>query len=271
MPEWITPLLQVTQDVSTGKMINLSLPFFASALLALLAIPFILAFLPESLPRENRISVKAGKRESRLTSLLTGLKGPSGFLLALAFLLAFALANMESVLALYGGNIIAMGPSDIGLLMGGMGLISVIEQGVVIGPLTRKFGETRTIQVGLFVSIAGFLGMALLPFKGGLIASALLFTIGNVLLAPSVTSLISKRAQSGQGTAMGMNNSFQALGRGIGPLWAGFAYDMYSTLSFWTGALVQLIAFFFTMKYFDNAFSSMPIRETDPIQIIVED
>ena len=101
---------------------------------------------------------------------------------------------------------------------------------------------------------------------------ALVFFMGNVLLAPSVTSLISKKAQSGQGAAMGMNNSFQALGRGIGPLWAGFAFDMYSTLSFWTGALVQLISFAFTLKYFGDAFSSTPaVTALESVRAAIEE
>lgn len=268
MPEWIRPLLQVTTDVSTGKLINLSIPFFASALLALLAVPFIMAFLPESLPPQNRKHEKVDRGTSRLTLLFAGLKGPSGFLLALAFLLAFALANMESVLALYGGQHFSMGPSEIGLLMGGLGIISVIEQGAAIGPLTRKFGEIRIIQGGLLVSVIGFLGMALLKFKAGLVISSLVFNMGNVLLAPSVTSLVSKRAKSGQGEAMGLNNSFQALGRGIGPLWAGFAYDLYSTLSFWSGALIQLVALILTLKFFTDSFSeSIP----NSVQVVGED
>jgi MFS family permease len=63
-----------------------------------------------------------------------------------------------------------------------------------------------------------------------------------------VTSLVSKRAKTGQGAAMGLNNSFQSLGRGIGPLWAGFAYDINNTLSFWTGAAVQLLALLYGMR-----------------------
>lgn len=263
LPAWLTPLLQVTTDPSTGKLINLSIPFFASALLALLAAPFIMAFLPESLPANARHNTAGVKRNSFFKSLVAGLKGPSGFLLALAFLLAFALANMESVLSLYGGQHFAMGPSEVGLLMGGLGLVSVIEQGAAIGPLTRRFGETRVIQGGLLVGIIGFIGMALALTKPWLVVSAMVFNMGNVLLAPSVTSLISKRARGGQGAAMGMNNSFQALGRGIGPLWAGFAYDMTATLSFWTGALVQFIALVFAYKVFDSSFNSVDIEITE--------
>ncbi len=263
LPAWLTPLLQVTTDPSTGKLINLSIPFFASALLALLAAPFIMVFLPESLRPEDRMAAPAGKRESRFSFVINGLKGPTGFLMAMAFLLAFALANMESVLSLYGGQHFSMGPSEVGLLMGGLGLVSVIEQGIVIGPLTRRFGETRIIQGGILVGIVGFIGMALAAAKPALIVSALVFNMGNVLLAPSVTSLISKRTRDGQGAAMGMNNSFQALGRGIGPLWAGFAYDMTATLSFWTGALVQAIALVYAFKVFGSSFNTVPVESVE--------
>lgn len=71
---------------------------------------------------------------------------------------------------------------------------------------------------------------------------------------------------------MGLNNSFQALGRGIGPLWAGFAFDLYSTLSFWTGALVQVIALFFTLKYFGGGLAI--VSETvglDAVQPVPEE
>jgi hypothetical protein len=47
---------------------------------------------------------------------------------------------------------------------------------------------------------------------------------------------------------MGLNNAYQALGRATGPLWAGIAFDLSSTLSFWTGALVQAIALVYATR-----------------------
>lgn len=243
-------LAQTTIDPSTGQVINLSAPFFVSALLALIDAVFIYLLLPESLPRERRVATPKTD-EARTSQLLSALRGPSGFLYALAFLLAFALANMEVVLALFGQQRFGMGPAAIGMIMGGMGVLSVIQQGVVIGPLTRKVGEVRVIQGGLAVSILGFLALALAPTAPIMVAGALTFTAGNVLLQPSVTALISRRAQGGQGAAMGLNNSYQSLGRGVGPLWAGFAFDLHSTLSFWTGALIQLLALALSLRLLD--------------------
>jgi DHA1 family multidrug resistance protein-like MFS transporter len=260
LPAGLTALLQTTTDPATGEVINLSLPFFVSGLLALLALPLIAIFLPESLPASQR-GVQAAPAGNRFAHLREGLRGPSGFLYALAFLLAFALANMEAVLALYGAARFNMGPAQVGLIMGGMGILSVIQQGAVIGPLTRKVGEARVVQGGLAIGIAGFAGLALAPTAWLYTAAALLFTSGNVLLQPSVTALISRRATAGQGAAMGLNNAFQALGRATGPLWAGIAFDLSSTLSFWTGALVQAIALVYATRRLPEM-APLPAAET---------
>ena len=136
LPVVIANLLQTTTDPATGALINLSIPFFTSALLALIAVPFVLAFLPESLTGHQMANMVA-QTGSRVIQLLDGLRGPIGFLYAMAFLLAFALTNMESVLGVYGQERFNIGPSELEMLMGAMGILSVIQQGVVIGPLTR--------------------------------------------------------------------------------------------------------------------------------------
>lgn len=256
LPAGLQALMQTTTDPETGALINLSVPFLVSALLALLALPALHFFLPESFTpqarREN--NAQARPQTSRMAQLLGALRGPAGFLFGMAFLLTFALANLEGVLGLYGQVRFAMGPADIGLVMGAMGVLGVILQGGLIGPLTRRFGETNLLITGLAVSMLGFLGMAVLPFKAGMIAAALLYAAGSTLLNPSVTSLISQRTDPNeQGSVMGINNSFQALGRSTGPLWAGFAFDVFPTLSFWTGALMQAVGLALAVRMLGGA------------------
>jgi DHA1 family multidrug resistance protein-like MFS transporter len=41
----------------------------------------------------------------------------------------------------------------------------------------------------------------------------------------AVILLASKHVETRQGTAKGLNNSFNSLGRVVGPIWAGFAFD----------------------------------------------
>ena len=208
--------------------------------------------LPESLSKEHRQTTITAAREpqgSRVKQFWQALSGPLGFLLAMTFLLAFALANLEGILSLYGQQQFFMSPAEIGYIMGGMGILSVIEQGMLIGPLTRRFGEVRLLLFGLVISMIGLFGIAIFPYRWSLIGFSLVFSAGNVMLQPSATSLISQRARPGeQGSVMGYNNSMQSLGRAVGPLWAGFAFDIFPTAPFWSGGVIQLVAFVFGLR-----------------------
>jgi MFS transporter, DHA1 family, multidrug resistance protein len=263
-PAAIAALMQTMVDPDTNRLINLSTPFLFAALLAFIALPIIHLALPESLPAAKR-GLAAAVSGSRLNQLGAALKGPVGFLYLMALLLSFALANVEGVLGLYGKQQFGMGPAGIGILMGAMGVLSVIQQGILIGPLTRKLGEQRLLQLGLIVSLIGFFGLALVRYEWALFVFAMIFIAGNVLLQPSVTSLISQRTRpEDQGTAMGINNSFQSLGRAVGPLWAGIAFDIYPTLSFWTGAVFQIIAFIYSLGMFGTLLSAHTARPVEP-------
>ncbi len=250
LPVFIQSLMQITTDPSTGKLINLSIPFLVSSLLALITLPFIFLMLPESLKPEFRTNKNQEiQKESTFSKLINGLKGPLGFFFGMSFLLAFALANLEGVLSLYGKDNFNMGPAQIGYIMGAMGILSVIEQGLLIGPMTRKFGELKLLFGGLLISVIGLIGLSLFRYSWSMYTFTLIFASGNVLLQPSVTSLVSQRSSaSEQGAAMGISNSFQSLGRAVGPLWAGFAYDSYSTLPFWSGAIFQIAALVLGIK-----------------------
>ncbi|HSK89588.1 MAG TPA: MFS transporter, partial [Anaerolineales bacterium] len=76
-----------------------------------------------------------------------------------------------------------------------------------------------------------------------------LFIISNAMLRPAVSSLISKRTETGQGVAMGLNNAFMSLGRVVGPLWAGAVLDLNINFPFMTGSLVMLIGFVTSLMY----------------------
>ncbi len=271
LPPALQAMLQTTSDPETGKLINLSLPFLFSGVLALLALPVIQLLLPESRSAAQRSVGTSQPGGSRAGQLLGALRSSTGFLFLMAFLLAFALANIEGVLGLYGKDQFHMGPADIGLLMGAMGVLGVLQQGVMIGPLTRRFGEAGVLKGGLLISMLGFIALAVLRFKWGMVGSLLVFNLGSTLLNPSVTSLISQHSRpEEQGTAMGVNNSFQSLGRSVGPLWAGFAYDLYPTLSFWTGAVLQLAALAFALRMLAGAGEtrgSAAVEETAPVEI----
>jgi hypothetical protein len=54
----------------------------------------------------------------------------------------------------------------------------------------------------------------------------------------TLLALISRRAGGGQGAAMGLGNTFLSLGRIVGPLWAGFVFDVRLALPYLSGAII---------------------------------
>jgi DHA1 family multidrug resistance protein-like MFS transporter len=235
--------------------ISLQAPFFFAAGASLVAMGLIWVFLPESLPLELRAGPEHRIRGLNLGLMWKSLFGPIGFLLILAFLHNFALTNFEGIFGLYAQKRYDFDPPTIGLIMGVVGLVSAIVQGALTGFATRRYGDASVIKVSLIASVFGFLSMLAAPDLGWVLATCGFFVLSNSMLRPGVASLTSKRANLGQGAAMGLSNAYMSLGRIVGPLWAGKALDINLGYPFITGAAIMLLAFIASLFY-------LPKRET---------
>jgi MFS transporter, DHA1 family, multidrug resistance protein len=231
---------------------SMQAPFFLAAALSFLAMILIWIFLPESLEPEKRSASVKGFRGPQFSLMWAALLGSIGFLYVLAFLHSFALANFEGIFAYYAEAAFGYNSQTIGIILTVVGLTSAIVQGVLTGVATKKWGDARVVKASLFASIFGFLLMLTAYNLATVILMTSLFILSNAMLRPAVSSLISKRAGTGQGVAMGLNNSFMSLGRVIGPLWAGAALDMNIKFPFITGAVVMLIGFVMSLYYLSS-------------------
>lgn len=228
--------------------ISLSTPFYLAAGLSLLAALLAWLLLPESLP-PDRHPVSPAKRAPQLKSLLEAATGPLGFLLILAFLTSFALTNFESVFGLYSARRFDYDAATVGLVLTVIGLISAIVQGALTGPATRKFGDETVVKTSLIGSAVGFAILLLATDLPGVMLTSTIFIFSNAMIRPGVSTLVSKRATSGQGMALGLNNSFMSLGRIFGPLLAGVLLDINLSFPYMTGALLMLVGFIASLIY----------------------
>jgi len=218
---------------------NLSLPFFAAAGLSVLILVLAYFVLPESLPPERRSTGTGRLHGLDLGHMWRSLRGPVGYLFFLSFLLSFGISNFEAVFGLYTLERYGYGPAQVGTVLTVIGLTSALGQGLLTGPLTRRWGESRVIQGSLLASAVGFLLMLTAANFTTVILTTGLFILGNAMLRPAVASLISKQAEDRQGAAMGLSNSFMSMGRIVGPIWAGFALDLYLFLPYFSGAVIM--------------------------------
>lgn len=233
--------------------ISLSTPFYLAAGLSLLAAVLAWLFLPESLsPGKHTVTSEKGRPQ--LYSLLEAMKGSLKFLLILAFLTSFALTNFESVFGLYAARRFNYDADTVGLVLTFIGLVSAIVQGALTGPATRKFGDENVVKASLIGSAVGFAILLMAKNLPGVILTSAIFIFSNAMVRPGVSTLVSKRATTGQGVALGLSNSFMSLGRILGPLLAGFLLDINLSFPYMTGALLMLVGFISSLVFLQKDF-----------------
>lgn len=243
---------------------SLSAPFFFAAGLSVVALVLIFLLLPESLPAEKRQTSGSMIQGIQFRELWQALFSPIGLLLFMAFLVSFGLTNFEIVFGLFAVETYGYGPQQVGGLLTFIGIISAVVQGGLTGPFTRRWGEVAIIKASLLGSALGFGMMVMARSFIAVLLTMGFFIVSNAMLRPAVSALISRRASVGQGIAMGLNNAFMSLGRSVGPLWAGFAYDLNSVYPYWSGSLVMLVGFVVSMLRLKPEESSPPVEQVSP-------
>lgn len=243
---------------------SLSLPFLVASGLSLVALVLVAWLLPESLPEDARTKESGGFRGPQIADMGRALVGPLGVLFLLAFLLSFGMTNFESVFGLYTKTRYGYDTLQVGIILMAIGVVATLVQGVATGPATRRWGEVAIIRVAMLISVVGFVLMLLPRTFVGVMASSAFFVIGNALLRPGVSALISMRTTRGQGVAMGLNNAFMSLGRVFGPIWAGFVFDIDLHFPYISGAVVMLVGLVVSLVWLKEGAKGIASDEGEP-------
>ena len=226
---------------------SLAAPFFIASVFCAFTFLIILLGLPESLSSEKRSS---GIRVKfiQVRGMWHSLFSPAGFGLMVAFVAIFGQTIFSGVFGLYALERFGYGPEQVGTILMAMALMYALAQGLIVGPLIKKFGEKKTALLAMLGSSAGF---ALILLAGTFVTILLamsFFILLNSLLKPSALSYVSKHATGNQGQAMGIAESYMSLGRILGPLWAGAIFDVSLLLPFLSGVLLFFAAFVASLK-----------------------
>lgn len=227
-------------------------PFYVAAGFCLLTCFIILFFLPESLEKENRLSSLEKIKILEINSLRHAIFTPVAFGLLIAFALNFGKSSFTGAYAFYVSERFNYGTEEVGTILMVSGLLYAIAQGVLVGPLTKKIGEGKAIKVSLLGSSIGFVIMLLADNYAGMLVTVGFFILFNALLKPTTLSLISKKATMSQGSAMGIAQSFLSLGKVIGPLWAGYIFDVNIYYPYISGAIFFMIVFVISLVQKDK-------------------
>ena len=196
--------------------------FFASALSLA---NFIAAWflLPETLKPEHR----AIERVGRIDALRAALARPHlPLLLLIGFLVVAAFSGFENTFALFAERKYGFHASTIGYIFAFIGIILVIVQGFLVGKTVKMLGEHHIVPISLAIVAIGLLMIPGVHSIPALLVANGVLAVGMGFNNPSLMSLISRyTAAEDQGGVLGLTQALSSLGRIVGPMWAGFAFD----------------------------------------------
>jgi DHA1 family tetracycline resistance protein-like MFS transporter len=183
-------------------------------------------------------------------------------LLAVFFFLSLPFTLYTTMFALFAKNQLGFDVKHAGYFLALVGLLGVFWQGGLIGPIVRRFGEYRSLMIGLVASAAGLYYVVVVDVWWKLIFVAILFSFGHSVSRPSLTSLIAHAAPPNRrGGVFGAMTSIESLTRIIGPLLGGWIITTQPSWLGWVGGA------FFTVA----ALIGWTIRSSEPRYELLDD
>jgi DHA1 family multidrug resistance protein-like MFS transporter len=220
--------------------IDLSMPFYLAGGSSIITLILVFLLLKEA-PHKPHQNMRTSFRKS--------LNGGVSILLFVQLLISLSLSGLEATFAYFAAKRAGMDSTELGYIFMIMGFAGAIVQGGLVGRLTKKYGENTVIQVGIIVSAIGF-GLILLVHNFATAALYLtIFGIGNGVIRPSVSSLLTKSSTAGHGSVTGLLSSFDSLGRIIGPPLGGWLFSFAIGLPYISGAIISIAAFLLFQIY----------------------
>ena len=223
--------------------INLHAPFYIAGIVSFITMFLVLFILKESIHYSGTKDVNQDKQSWRNV-----VRGPLSTIYFLQFFITLSLAGLEATFAYYAAVKAGLDAVKLGYIFMIMGLASAAVQGNM-GKLTKKYGEMRIIQAGILISALGF---GLILFTQNFVTAAIflaIFGVGNGVIRPSVSSLLTKKSKTGYGATTGYLSSFDSLGRVIGPVLGGILYSITIGLPYISGVFLSLVAFILFRVY----------------------
>jgi DHA1 family tetracycline resistance protein-like MFS transporter len=198
--------------------INLRLPFFVSAGLAMVNWLYGFFVLPESLPPEKRGSFSWAKANP-VGSLAILRAYPLVAGLAVAFIFTgLAQRGLETSWVLYTGHRFGWDERANGLSLALVGLMAAVVQGGLVQPAIRRFGERRAILFGLGLATFTFLGYGLASRGWMMLAIIVVGSLGGVA-GPAIQGLVAGTVKPhDQGKIQGALASLMSLTSIFAPL-----------------------------------------------------
>jgi MFS family permease len=229
-----------------------SLPSFAAAGFSFLALVVATVVLEEP----DRTRTSAG-RVTFVAQFRSALADATLRPLVVAFFLtSLAFTGITVMFVPFLADFFGYGATAAAMFLAYIGVLGIVNQGVLIGWLSRRIGVQRVVRWGVASLFLALLLLAVSPLAGTatllggapgwltggllvLFAFGALASFGNGAITVGLAALVSEGAtEDAQGAAFGVTQGAGSLGRTVGPPLAAAAYVVVYWSPFVAGALL---------------------------------
>ena len=214
-----------------------SVPALVALALCLVNLVWISARFRETLTDSARAEARDPRLRNPLRAILS-LDNPAvrrvNFV---AFVFSIAFVAMEVSLTFLSAERFGYTARQNGLLLGFLGICSIVTQGFIVRKILKPANETRVLAIGLVLSSVGFLAVGLAAAPWQLYAGLAILSSGAGLVNPSSTGLISLYSSAAeQGRVLGIFRSLGSLSRAFTPVLAGFVFWIFGGTTLFVAA-----------------------------------
>ena len=230
-----------------------SIPGYAAMILTSINIIFVMLFLPEPQREKEKTAENTSGGLGYLRGLRESLRKPLlGPTLLILFIVTIAFSTIPVIVPLLSIDFFNFGSLELSFVFIYIGLIQIVLQGFLIGPLSKRLGEEQLIIIGPILMAAGSILMPVFQ-------NVVLFFLTNSLLAAgfglintSIPAFLSKKISlNEQGSILGIAGSVASMGNIPGPLIIGFIYAFAgSFVPFFISAVMLAAAFLIACRVY---------------------
>ena len=198
--------------------IDIRMPFFVAAALALVNWLYGYFVLPESLPPEKRSTFSLAHANPLGTiKQLNAYPFVAGLAIVFVFK-SLAQRGLENVWVLYTGFRFDWSEMDNGWALGWVGITAIIVQGGMVRPFCKRFGERKALVIATVISAIAFFCYGLAD-QGWMMYAIITFGSLGGIAGPAIQSLITKTvSEDEQGKIQGSLTSLISLTNILAPL-----------------------------------------------------
>ncbi len=171
-------------------------------------------------------------------------------LIAAAGIVSLAFAAFEVLFSKFGRDELGLTKNNAGLALAVVGIVSVIVQGGLIGPVQKRVGDRRLVVLG---GIGTAIGLVVFGLANGwtlLIPSMIIVAASFGFMEPSLSAELTNRVDPlRRGEVNGVVQSIRSAGQISGPLILGLVYDYitHGATFFVSAALFIVAVLLFTL------------------------